>query len=137
MDLGPHPLPWLIYYAYQHGGQKARPSLNVLRSFVEDFTARTCWLAQRITEEPTSLVAAEAINAHWALTHALSSGCVEKCSLSGDFFDLSHTPIQIFKVLPRLISPRFELLRPVISASINGGSQTTTFGIVAAVNKTV
>ena len=73
MDLGPHPLPWLIYNAYPHGGQTLKPGPNVLQSYVEDFTARTCWLAQRIAGEPSGLVAAEAINAHWALMHALSS----------------------------------------------------------------
>ena len=72
MALGPHPLPWLIYSAYPHtAGYKAKPGPNTLRSFVEDYTQRACFLAQLIQRDPNGSVAADATVAHWALMESL------------------------------------------------------------------
>ena len=72
MDLGPHPLPLLIYSAYPHTeGHKARPTQTVLRSFVDDFTARVCYLAQRTKADPRGRTAADATIANWVLQETL------------------------------------------------------------------
>jgi len=82
MDLGPHPLPWLIHSAYPHtAGYKAQPGPNTLCSYVEDFTARACLLAQRIQKEPQGPVAADATIAHWALMESLRLDARQLASL--------------------------------------------------------